>query len=133
MCFAIIFCIFSKLADRNDRTSSALLKIALPRTISRDAQMAECEIVTQRIIGMQAPQTPCDVQCHPPAGTLQRRQADITRDAGDMRIQRNDQLARGDSRPDPTIYSIVWPYHPPQIQVHALAGTALRRRRKEES
>src|SRR5215467_15442305 len=50
-----------------------------------------------------------------------------------MRVQRNDQLAGRDARPDAAIDSIVRPYHPAQIQIHTLAGTALRRSRKEES
>jgi hypothetical protein len=50
-----------------------------------------------------------------------------------MRIQRDDQLPGRDAGPDATINSIVRPNHPAQIQIHTLAGAALRRSRKEES
>src|SRR5688500_4595590 len=94
--------------------------------------MAKSEIVTQRVVSVQPAKAARDVQSHRPAGAFHLGQTDIRRDARDVRIQWNDELARSHSRPDSAIDSVRRTSHPAQIEIQALAGASLRRPRKEE-
>src|SRR5688572_20656291 len=50
-----------------------------------------------------------------------------------MRIEGNDQLIRPDAVPNPTIDAVRRTDHPAKIKIHALAGTAIGRRRQKKS
>ena len=82
---------------------------------------------------MELAEAPGDIDGHPPTGRLHVCQADVSRYARDVRIQRNHKLARNDLGPDTTVDAVLGPHHPSQIQIHPLTGASLRGTGEKES
>src|SRR5436190_5169022 len=87
--------------------------------------MTKRKIVTHRIVRMQPLQAVSNVERHLPTGVAHIGQADIRRDARDVRIERNDELPWRNARPHAAINAVLGPHHPSQIEIQALAGAPL--------
>src|SRR5207249_7192164 len=94
--------------------------------------MTQGKVVTHRVVRMQPLQAVSNVERHLPTRVAHIGQTDIRRDARDVRVQRNDELAGFNARPHAAIDAVLWPHHPSQIEVQALACAALRWTREEK-
>ena len=92
--------------------------------------MTEGKVVLHGILGIERPQRLRDLAGHLPPGTRIFRQPETSPDSDHARVQRNDQLGGGDSRPDSEINRIASD-HPAKKQVQQFASAAARRFGKE--
>src|SRR5436309_11249229 len=110
----------------------ALEEVSFAGAIAGNSEVTERKVVTQWVLAVEAAELACDVDGHRPSGVFQLRQANITGNARDVRVERNHELSRPDLGPDAAVHAVVGPHHPPQVKVHALARASVGRRRKEE-
>jgi hypothetical protein len=93
-------------------------------------EVAEREVVTHRIAGVERPKRSRDVGGHVPPGAAIPRQAEAPGDADHVGVERNDEARGGNALPRPEIHTVA-SHHPPEKEVQPLAGAPVRRPREE--
>ena len=116
-------------ADPTQRTLRVRLR-AIEAARVHHAEVAEREVVLDRVVRIEPAQRRGDVARHAPAGARIGRQAQAAADADHVRVERHDELRRRHARPDAEVERVA-PHHPAQKQIQPLAGAAGRRARKE--
>src|SRR4030095_5077227 len=91
------------------------------------------KVIPQRIIAVKLAQAFGDVDGHAPSWRPHMGESYISRYPGNVRIQRDNKLARYHLGPDTAVDSVLRPYHPSQIEAHPLACAPLRGTGEEES
>lgn len=106
-------------------------EIPLLRTITGDAQMTQSKVVSQRIVLVEEAESLGHVQCHFPTRSRALRQADVSGYPRDVGIDGHYQVSWRNTLPYSAVDPVVGTDHPPQEQVHALAGASPGRTREE--
>ena len=78
-------------------------------------QVAEGEVVLDRVVGIKTPQSGGNLQGHPPIGLIAAGETEVAADAPDMGVHRNYQFAGRDTAPESQVEPVGGPDHPAQI------------------
>ena len=92
--------------------------------------MADREIESNRIVGIERAQGAGDVGRHLPPGARVPRKAQAVPEADHVGVERHDQFGGRHARPHPEV-DFIGAHHPAEKQIQALAGAAGRRTRKK--
>ena len=116
-------------AHRQQGACLADLAYIAPLTGSADPQVGQREVVTDRILGVQAAQGLGNLKGGSPGAVGTIRESDESGEMEHMRVQRNDQTGWGDG-PESQVDacgSLRWkPTHPSKEHAHSLASGASR-------
>jgi len=93
-------------------------------------EVADREVVADRVVRVEPAQRRRDVPRHAPAGAGVGREPQAAADANHVRVERHDQPGGRHAAPHPQIQRIA-PHHPAQEEIQPLAARSRRRARKE--
>ena len=99
---------------------SALQCVGSALALTRYAEMAQREIVFDRIFGIEAPQCGRDLFGGGPARSAARGQPEVEPYAMNVRVDRNDEL-RGRNLPQTEVHTVGGADHPARVQKKTLA------------
>src|SRR5262245_13629709 len=93
-------------------------------------EVAEREVVLDRVVRIEHAQRRSNVAGHSPARARIGRELQTAADPDDVGVERYDEAGRRDTRPHAEIERVL-AHHPAQEQIQTLAGRPYRRTRKE--
>lgn len=100
--------------------SRALEWVGSAGTLARYTEMAEREIIFDRVVGVEAPQRPGDLFGSRPARGAACGQTEVEPNPMNVRVDGNDEL-RGRNLPQTEIHPVGGPNHPARVEEKAFA------------